>query len=570
MSDSNTFNNLSSSLPHNERLKLLKKLGSFDEESSRPLIALEKEISPAEKSEVTYARLPWHKRIWFIFLSFFSGKTPLDMYINSQISNIGRSIDQIAPATYDWQKCMLRQNFHTELKRLKDAARFFYNMMDSRISRDLGEFLVFLGSFEMQELHAKLSEKTSPENFMAANPGISDIKLRQTAINYIETEINNISKEHRVIMYDDAHTIFCLKQLSSYLFERFIMSFSHDNMEMSMICPAGVVKSLMVTLNNILFSIKNTPSVTLLSAMFMFHMSKQENDDDDNMESELQEYMKQAEKAIDVIRSFNQRVPLTRILRCIMRDTTYSPSELAGGENWIVLFRASWIENATHQFNEFIKDRYRTNVQELYIELFGDFVPDPFENVSSGEDDNDSGIPVNNIKSISYLLIFHKLIFMPIINVYIRPILIDGDFEKKENKIEFTEAYNVLIKLDDVIKTFARRIEKNGDMGRRWAAIMGDAHSITVRHRKSAAILEEINHSADAIILDAQKALLSLENILGGILNPGQEKYYSTLSNMAKISGKGTQFTDGLKEGREKLKQMLLLIKTISDINEME
>jgi hypothetical protein len=567
MGDNTAFERLSSGLSQYERLKLLEKIVSFTDTAEGSLIGPEKEAEPSVKAEEAYIRLPWYRRLWFIILGFFTGKASQEMFINSKVAEIGRGIDLMYPGMFNWQRMQLRRNFQDELKNLKEAARFFYTILDSGVTRNRGAFFVLWGSIEMRELHARLSEKTEPSNFAANNPGFSDIKLRQMAINYVEDEINNISEEDRRTMYEGSHAIVCLKQLSSFLFDRFIMSFNQSSSDTEPVCPASLVKAQLVSLANILCSIKKTPSVTLLSSMFIFLMPEQNGKNDYDAEGELQKFTSRAEKAVDMIRTFNSRVPLIRILRCVMRDTSYMPAELSGGEDWFVLFRKCWVENVTAQFNEYIKDCCRTKIQKLYSGLFKNFSVEPFGNIAFN--DGDDGIPVNNIQSLSYLLIFHKLIFMPIINVFIRPILIDGDFVRKENRTEFTEAYNVLIKLDDTIKSYTKRLEKNGDLGKRWEQILTDTSSIPVRHRKTSVILDDINQAVGVIVSDARKAIKSMERIIDGILYPAPGKAYDTLTNLAKISGKGVTFTDGMKEGLEKLRLISLMLDAVAELINM-
>jgi hypothetical protein len=566
--ENGAFERLSANISQYERVKLLEKIGSFTDASERMLIISEKEAAPQEKAETVYSRLPWYKRLWFFIVGFFTGKTRLDAFIHSQIADIGRSIELLFPGMFDWQKGLLRQNLHLELKRLKEAARFFYGVLDAGISRNIGDFLVFLGSVEMKDIHAELSERTQPENFTAENPGVPDIKLQQMAVNLVEEEIDRISEESRQVMYDSAHYIACLKNLASFLFDRLIMSFSKMEGYIEPVCPASSVRNQLAGLNNSLYSIKRTPSQALLTAMFIFTMPEYTAEQDYDAESEMQKFVSRAEKAIEIIRAFNHRVPLTRILRCVLRNTGYLPSELPGGEDWFVLYRKTWIDNVMRQFNEFIKERHKARIQTLCDTLFGHDFPDPFENYDI--DSSEDGIPVNNIQTLSFLLTFHKLIFMPVINVFIRPILIDGDFINKENKTEFTEAYNVLIKLDDTIKNAVQRIDTNGDYGKRWGQIIMETQSVTVRRRKMGIIIEDVSTMVNTIIHDAEKSIVSMEFILDGILNPMPGKSYDTLTNIAKIIGKGTSFTDGLKTGLEKLKSMTRLLDEVSKLNKMD
>jgi hypothetical protein len=566
--ENGAFERLSANISQYERLKLLEKIGAFTGTSERTLIIPEKETAPQEKSDAAYSRLPWYKRLWFFILGFFTGKTRMEAFIHSQIADVGRSIDLLFPGIYDWQRGLLRQNFQTELKKLKEAARFFYSVLDAGISRNMGEFLVFLGSVEMKDIHTELSERTQPENFAAENPGISDIKLQQMAISLVEEKIDSIDEETRHVMYDSAHYIACLRHLASFLFDRLIMSFGKSQWYVEPVSVAVSVKTQLAGLNDSLYSIKRTPPQSLLTAMFIFNMPEYAAGQDYDAEGEMQKFVSRAEKSIEAVRAFNHRVPLTRILRCVLRDISYLPSEMTGGEDWFVMYRKTWVENVTRQFNEFIKERYKAKIQTLCDMLFGHDFPDPFENFNI--DFSDDGIPVNNFETLSFLMTFHKLIFMPVINVFIRPILIDGDFIKKENKTEFTEAYNVLIKLDDTVKSAVQRIDRNGDYGKRWAQIMMEAQSVTLRRRKTGIIAEDVNTMISTIIRDGEKAIVSMEFILDGILNPAPGKPYDTLTNIAKIIGKGTSFTDGLKTGLEKLKSMTSLLNEVAKLNKMD
>jgi len=557
MSTNGAFDRLTSNLGQNERIKLLEKIKSHTDMSERPLNT-GRDAAAMEKAEDSFEKLSLLKRFVYFIIGFFTGKAPIDVHKNRLIAEMGRSIDLLYAGMYDWQQGFLRLAFQDELKRLRESARFFYSALDSSVNRDRGAFFVFLGSVEMQELHALLVAGTDPEKFMQEHPGLADVKIRQMVINFIDMQVDAIAEAERTLMYDNARSLLCLKQLSSFLFDRLIMSFNQTAQEAEAVCPGVMVKNQLVSLNNILFSIKKTPSITLLSAMFFFIMNEHENEQGFDIDTEMQKFTAHAEKAVEVIRTFNHRVPLTRVLRCVLRDTAYQPLELTGGEDWLALYRKSWTDSATKQFDEYFREKRRARVQQLYSELFGTFILEPFENVQ--DENNEDGIPVENILVVSLLLIFHKLVFMPVINVYIRPILIDGDFVKKENKTEFTEGYNVLIKLDDTIKTFMARLAAGGDYGKRWDQIITDVQSVTVRKRKTNILMEEINSTIQKITEDAKKAMVSMEKILSGIITPQEGGLYNTLTNLAKISGKGTTFMDGLKDGLAKLRSSIVLV----------
>ncbi|GHU44478.1 hypothetical protein FACS1894190_15890 [Spirochaetia bacterium] len=567
MAEKSNFERLSSSLTQEDKVKLLEKIKSNTDLSERSLID-ENTAAPKSNNAVLYGELPWYKKLLYLIIGFFTGKSTMDTFVYSLFSEEGRSIELQYPGMYDFVQGILKQNMQEELKKLKDSARFFYSALDSSFNKDAGAFFVFLGSVEMPNIHRAIVEGTEPSDYAAKHPDLSYKKIKKLAVNYVETQLENITDEQRTVMYQSARSLLCLKQLSSFLFDRLILSFNPIAGEPGNVCPVGNVKNMLLTLNNILFSIKTTPSINLLSSMFVFFMQEHFDEDGFDEDIEMQKYMTRAEKSLDVIRTFNRHVPLTRIIRCIVRDLSYTPSELSGGESWFAQYRETWIENIAGLFDVFIRERRLEKIDKLFDELFNGYKMESFDGVH-GEEDPD-GIPVDGVYCINVLLIFHKIVFMPEINIILRPILIDGEFIKADNRTEFTECYNILIKLDDTIKNLMRKIAPGGEYQKRWEQIFLDVQSIPVRRRKTQVIQDEVSAASNKIIRDAHESLIAMKNILKGIIKPSDDGKHDALSNLEKIKGKGTFFMDGLNSGLGKLDNIVNLVSEIKALDAIE
>jgi hypothetical protein len=120
------------------------------------------------------------------------------------------------------------------------------------------------------------------------------------------------------------------------------------------------------------------------------------------------------------------------------------------------------------------------------------------ENMSS--DQNPSGMSIKGNYCLSFLQTFYSVVFMGEINKQLRPILIDGEFLSKENKTEFTESYNNLIKLEHLIKRYDRNISEEGDYGKRYSQAKNEMLALPVKRRKIQIVLEEASHEAERII----------------------------------------------------------------------
>jgi hypothetical protein len=82
--------------------------------------------------------------------------------------------------------------------------------------------------------------------------------------------------------------------------------------------------------------------------------------------------------------------------------------------------------------------------------------------------------------------------------------------------------------------------------------------------------MEEINLSVDQIIQTSKNSLVVLQNVIGGIIQPDTGGKYDTLSNMAKISGKGTEFAEGLHLTLRNLKTAVRLVNNIEQLDTTE
>ncbi|MDR0540411.1 MAG: DUF5312 domain-containing protein [Spirochaetaceae bacterium] len=567
MQDSGTFTRLSRGLEHDEKQRLLEKLKSntiIQDEIIQPEL-----VDRDERDiEALYSKLPWYRKLLFFLLGFFTGKQKEELFLNHLINKLWHEIEAQHQGMYDGQNNLLLSGFLRELTELREAARFFSSVLNSGILANYGMFLIYLGSLEMPEVHERLQKAANPALLFSENPHLSDIKLKKVALNDAENTIAVIEDEKRSVMYNNARSLFCLKELAFFLFDRLILGFqggghAHGNEQ---ICPFSVAKAQLVALNSLIFSFKRMPSMSLLSSMYVFVMQNEHNGEELGNEREMQRFTAGAEKALFTIRSFAAKVPLTRILRCGMKDLAYEPVETAGSEEWFSLFREKWLSVITENFNEFILTRKKNELTTALSDYFNGEELEKIENIRSEEQPD--GIPVKGALMLSFLNTFHKRIYMGDMNNILRPVLIDGEFYKRENRIAFTEAYNELLKVYDLINAIEKKLR--GEWDKQWRQINADIQSVAIKHRKMSLFMEEINLSVDQIIQTSKNSLVVLQNVIGGIIQPDTGGKYDTLSNMAKISGKGTEFAEGLHLTLRNLKTAVRLVNNIEQLDTTE
>jgi len=565
MAESGNFNRLASGLSIEERHNLLLKLKGQSGLSSEPLYVRDDEAVPSEDIEAEYSKIPWYYRLWYYFLSLFKTKPPIKIYEDNQVAVLGARINEISPGLYDFQKNMLLPVFYQQAEKLKEAAHFFYSALDASVNRDRGAFFSFLGSLEMPEVHKRLASETDPLLIAKNAPDLPETDLRQISLKAMDDALIMVTEDHRDAMYSNARSLNCLKELSSFLYDRLIMAFDFSSSVNGGTCSAGVVRDLLMTLNNILFSLRVVPEMALLESLFVFLLQDRAGEHGFDISMEIRSLLVKADDALAVIRKFNRQVPLTLILRCSTRNMAFSPREISGGEDWFVVYRDYWRRRIESIFADYLRDRRQRELLEAFRLFFKGKSLRLLENAQT--DTNKDGMPINGAFALSFLNTFCSAVFMPEINLVLRPILIDGEFQRKENRVEFAEGYNNLIKLDDEIKKFEREISLSGEYGKRYMQARQEMASLPIKRRKIKAVIDDAQEDVDKILERAREASQIMVNILGGILGRDTKGKYLSLTNLAKISGKDNKFVNGAGDAIQQFKKVLQLL---NDIEVME
>jgi hypothetical protein len=562
MEEAGTLNRLASGLSLAERKELLDKLESQSLISKDPLYQDADDAEFAGDAEQRFSNLSMFSRICYYILGFFKSQDPLVVFKSTELSKLGKEVEVKAAGFYSATQGYLLPQFYDAIGRLKANSRFFYSALESGFNHDKGAFYGFLGSLEMEDIHFRLVSETDPAVIADRNPGLSESALRQIAQKEFDDAMLAITEEQRDKMYANVRSLVCLKQLSSFLYDRFIMAFTNNASLGGMVCRAVVVRDALISLNNILFSLKECPSMSLFESLFIFVLQEQGAGTLVDVQQETQKLLTQAETSLAGIRDFNRKIPLTLIARVVARDVSLIPKAISGGEDWFLLYKDHWKRHIDTTFFTYFGNRRRRELQKILVDFFGNMEIRSLENAEF--ETKPGGLPVLRENSLGFLLTFHSGIFMTDLNPFLRTVLIDGEFFKKDNKLEYTENYNELIKLDDVIRQFDGNLSSRGDWGKRYIQAKNEISALIVKRRKLRLVQEEIDQQANAIVDRSTLAMNGMVKILNGIIDRESGGKYNTLSNLSQLNGKDARFTDGLRNAALKFKEAVKTLKVIA------
>jgi hypothetical protein len=560
MDDSRTFGGLVSGLSLAERQVFLEKLSRYSSFPQRTLYEEESDAVSMPVYKEGYKHLPWYSRLSFIFLSFFRGASPARLFEDRQIALIGKWINETAPGIYDYQRDLLLPEMYKQLVALKEAARFFYTVLDQSINRDKGAFYAFLGSLEMEDIHGRLTEKTDPEALIAANPQVPEVELRQIALDNLEEGLSFITEKQKNTMYANTRSLHCLKALSTFPFNRIILKFSDRGGGRGPMCTAGVVKDHLASLQDVLFSLKHAPSMALLESLFVFTLREYLGDNEMDIAVEMDRLLTLAEKSLNTIHDFNREVPLTQILHCTSRNLTMSPLDISGGEEWFSVYRDYWKRYVHDRFTQYI----RTIGQQKLLDSINRFLRTNLIPLNYAASDlNPRGFPVKGGLCMSFLLTFHSVVFMKKINAVLEAILLGGNFYSREDRTTFTESYNELMKLEDIIRQFEARISPIGEFGKQYFTAQVNRSLSSLKRHKLLSASDEANQEVFAIARTTGSALEGIINMLEKILRAASGGESVVLVNMTQVAGKGNVFITDLNDALIQLEETHKLFTNI-------
>lgn len=529
------FYDIVSRLSLEERWDLLQKLKRTNPISGEALQSEEWDSGAGLNAKVLFERESWFFRFWFSILGIFKSKNPVKLYENARMVKLGRKIESSAPAMFDYKKDRLLPAFYERLERLKAAAGFFHHALNSGFSLNRGAFFGFLASLEIPELHKRILEETNPDMLEQRFPEDSETDLRKKAVQAMEDTLKILNTGAKTGMYGDSRSLHCLRELSSFPFDRILTMFSPDPALKGNCCPPQAVMDSLLPLAHILYSIKAVPPMTLLESLFIFSLQEKEPSETDGLwvsggtvgaaetaikaavQAELEKMMKGAETALESIRTFNAEVPLLDILRFSSRDMELSPREISGGEDWLVIYREYWRGKIEDVFTASIESRKGKKLQNAFDAFLKGTEIKPLSNaVSAG---NPGGFPVRGAYTLAFLRTFYSTVFIPEMNDAIKIILLEGDFFLKQDNTLFTEIYSVFFNLENNIRKFDKSISPEGDIGGRYELIKREMNGQPLAKRRKIELLSnEAAAAARKIIDPAVKAAQNMTELLSKIL----------------------------------------------------
>jgi len=569
MAERSLFDELAAELSVRERRDLLERIAKSAPVSEEPLfkVAVERGRERLADYAARAAALGFLSRMLLTLRSLFSGKSKETILREDDLKEIAKRVELRFPGLIERRRGLLLAPVAEELRKLRDSARFFYDLLDRSVEKDKPAFFAFLASVELPELHRRLLEETDP---FRAPPDSDESALRGAMLDAFDQAILDIDEAGRRAMYRDLRSLIFLKRLSGFLFERLLGTFRPAA------GPGGAdaaafaeARDLLLDLGDILRSMSEPPSTKLMEAILVFVERDELRRPD--AESILEADIARAETALGRIRSFNAKVPMGELSRLASGDPAYSPRELAGGEDWLVVFKSFWRERIEGLVDEWKAERRYRELAEEISAFVGEPGPAGFKYLSREETETSPGIRQD--ATLSFLDAFFRGTFQRELSRPLKIVLVDGEFYRKDNRIEYPDAYDGLVREPEAIAALDSRLGPEGEIGQAWSQAKAEMSPAQAKHRKLQTIARNAEDEAERLIRAASGAFAAMVKVLGGIMKGEAGGRYDSLSNLSFLDGKANkEFLHSLGQAKDRCERARTFLAELSglDLNDEE
>jgi hypothetical protein len=566
MDETSIFDDLVLELSTEERRDLLERILAKAAVSNEPLYSpgiFVREVLPDYSAKLK--SLGFFARIFVFIRSILTGRPGDDILRDDDLRDLGRSIELRAPGIIDRRRSLLLPGFAEELRRLRDSARFFYDVLERSVEHDKAAFFAFLGSIELPDMHRRLLDETNPEAVASRKREPSESEVRDSVFASFESAMDSLTEGGRRTMYHDLRSVLFLKRLASFMFER-LLSCYREQAGGGEAASFGETRELLLELGDLLYSMSTPPSKQLMEALFVFAERDELAKEGKDAESLIGADLGKAESALERIRAFNAKIPVAELLKLVSGDPAYSPRELAGGEDWVAIYRGFWRDRIERELGRWRDDR-RFNELSAEIELFvGEPGPSGFARISR---EGTAETPPQRFETaLSFIDAFYRGPLLREMGRTLKIVLLEGEFYRKDNRIEFTDAYDGLLKIPVMIAALEARLAPEGDLGSSWLQAKVEMAPLQLTRRRLQSITRSAEEEGEAIVRKIAACLATMVRVIGGLLKGEAGGRYDSLSNLSYIDGKANkEFQKSLGLAKDRCEKAFSLLAEISDLD---
>lgn len=548
MEDNSVFNRLISDLTQSERLDMINKMHHIAPIDDQPL---KKDFLEEEYDhEKSYHNFSFFEKVIIFFTVLFSTREKDKVIESLSMEKLSRKLEKNNPDLINFNKKIFLNKFLLEIEKLQDSLTIFRDTLSLIMRSGESEFIAFLVGLHFTEIEEKLLTEIDPERTSDEQEFENSFQLKRHIEFRIDEILSEIDSDKKKIIYREIQNLHVLNTLSVFNFEKIISEFTTVDDGESATCSFIDIRKSLHQLLDILFSLNVSPSADTLDAVFMFEYELSNTDID--LEKILQINLKEANITLDNIRKFNSEIPLESILCLVNRNMNFHPAHIGGAEDWYALFRRFWYKKFDKMMEIYTEGEKRHQLEEDAGFFLNMSTKPVLPNYKRGLWDKDLHIKYE--VCAGFINVFMSGVF---IMEFIKPlklVLIDGQFYKEQNRIDYNKSYRTLTDTVEAFKKLDNSLAVRGEHYELVKNIESKKSNNDSIAEQVEEVIASVNKEFEKIIVSFNAALKLLIDVISGIVQGEMGGVYDTLSNLGYIGkGKNKNLMSQLNEIRFRL-----------------
>ena len=532
MEDKSVFSRLISDLTQSERLDMINKMRHIAPINDLPL--KEEIIEEEYDHEKCYHNFSFFEKVYIFFTVLFSAREKEKVIEGLSMNKLSRELEKNRPDLINCNKKIFLNKFLLEIEKLEDSITIFKSTLSLIMRSGESEFIAFLVGLYFPEIEAKLLEQIDPKKISEEQEFENSFQLKRHIEFRIDEILSEIDSDKKKIIYREIKNLHVLNTLSVFNFERIISAFTTVDGETNATCGFIDIRKSLHQLLDILFSLNVSPSADTLDAVFMFEYELSNPDYD--LEKILQLNLKEANITLETIRKFNSEIPLESILCLVNRNMNFHPSHIGGAEDWYALFRRFWYKKFDKMMEIYTEGEKRHQLEEDASFFLNISTKPVLPNYKKGLWDK-----IFHIKyevSAGFINAFMSGIFIRELIKPLKLVLIDGQFYKEQNRMDYNKSYRTLTDTVDTLKKLDDSLAVRGGYYELVKKIESEKSSKDTIAEQIEEVIASVDKEFEKIIISFNAALRLIIDVISGIVQGEMGGVYDTLSNLGYI-GKG-------------------------------
>jgi Family of unknown function (DUF5312) len=532
MEDKSVFNRLIMGLTQIERLEMLKKMQHISPINDLPLKD-EKYLEEYDFEE-SYKTFSVFEKIIIFFTVLFSTKERDKVIETLSMDKLAKKLEKSVPDLINYNSKKFLNKFLVKIENLQESLAVFNNTLPLIFKSNESDFIAFLVGLHFPEVEARLLESIDPQIIASDFEFESSFQLKRHIEFRIDEILGEIDLDKKKIIYKELKNLHVLKALTLFNFENILTAFRIEGSDNSLSCGFIDIRKPLHQLLDILFSLNISPSIDTLNAVFIFNEELSHPDSNDDLEKILKLKLEDANISFECIRKFNLEVPLESILCLVNHNMNFHPAHIGGAEDWSVLFRRFWFKKFDLMMVKYTEREKKIQLEENASFFLNLSKKTTLSNYKKGLWDKDENVKFE--ATAGFIAEFMTGIFNRELVKPLKLVLIDGQFYKEQNRLDYNKSYRTIIEVVDLFNVIENKLSPAGEY-------KSGIERLKVENTEEAKeSIQELKLYIDTefgkIIVGYNLALGLLIDVVSGIVQGEMGGVYDTLSNLGYI-GKG-------------------------------